>query len=76
MKSILLALLAATGCSNTILTHTVSVTKDANGNVIQRTESESITKPIGYWSIKPEMHVKAAGTNQPVPPIGRGWMGK
>ena len=52
---ILAFLIIITGCVRTQFSKTVSVTKDANGNVISRTEVESMTQPGSAWPMTMEL---------------------
>ncbi len=50
--------LAASGCVSTTYTKTVTVTKDADGKIVQIVESESIMQPNQQgWPVKFE-HLK------------------
>jgi PBP1b-binding outer membrane lipoprotein LpoB len=55
IKSIMLfiAPLLLAGCVNTQYQKSVSVTKDANGNIVSRTETESVMQPNQQgWPVK------------------------
>lgn len=60
MKKINIAMLASavflsTGCVQTTYNKSITVTKDAHGNIIQTVETESVTQPGQGWPIKLKM---------------------
>ena len=57
MKKVYIAMLVSvaylsTGCVQTMYNKSIAVTKDANGNIIQIVETESVTQPGQGWPLK------------------------
>lgn len=44
--------LLSSGCVQTMYNKSIAVTKDANGNILQIVETESVTQPGQGWPIK------------------------